>query len=484
LLYAQTGISGRSGNMSELEQIKKAESRESKVTVLAIDDEADFLAFVGEAISYENVDFLSTTDPEEALTIVQRRHPPVILLDLNMPKAPGMEVLGRILGIDPNADVVMLTADYSTESAVRAIQQGACDYLVKPITVERLRERVRLLLQEARRREHRTRLEEDVYHSLQFEGMAGQSPIMQEVFVAIRRIAPHFRTVLIGGATGTGKELVARALHRLSPAASKPLVVCNCAAITETLLESELFGSVRGAFTGASQDRIGLIEAAHGGVLFLDEIGEMSQAMQAKLLRVFQNQEVRPVGATASRKVDVRVIASTHRDLRKMVSQGQFREDLYYRLSMIEIKLPPLAERKEDLHLLEQDILRRCATELKKPVAALTRRAQTVLSRHSWPGNIRELENVLGRACMMTATNTIDIRDLPDSVKTVVAGGSNGDDVLAPLADVQKRHIERVLLSVDGNKARAAEILQISRSSLYRILQESSDSCPTTLANS
>jgi transcriptional regulator with PAS, ATPase and Fis domain len=314
--------------------------------------------------------------------------------------------------------------------------------------------------------------------------MAGQSPIMQEVFVAIRRIAPHFRTVLIGGATGTGKELVARALHRLSPAASKPLVVCNCAAITETLLESELFGSVRGAFTGASQDRIGLIEAAHGGVLFLDEIGEMSQAMQAKLLRVFQNQEVRPVGATASRKVDVRVIASTHRDLRKMVSQGQFREDLYYRLSMIEIKLPPLAERKEDLHLLEQDILRRCATELKKPVAALTRRAQTVLSRHSWPGNIRELENVLGRACMMTATNTIDIRDLPDSVKTVVAGGSNGEDVLAPLADVQKRHIERVLLSVDGNKARAAEILQISRSSLYRILQESSDSCPTTLANS
>jgi transcriptional regulator with PAS, ATPase and Fis domain len=216
----------------------------------------------------------------------------------------------------------------------------------------------------------------------------------------------------------------------------------------------------------------------------MDEIGEMSQAMQAKLLRVFQNQEVRQVGATASRKVDVRVIASTHCDLRKMVSQGQFREDLYYRLSMIEIKLPPLAERKEDLHLLEQGILRRCATELRKPVAALTRRAQTVLSRHSWPGNIRELENVLGRACMMTATNTIDVRDLPDSVKTVVAGASNGDDVLAPLADVQRRHIERVLQSVDGNKARAGEILQISRSSLYRILQESSDPSGNTLVGS
>lgn len=467
--------------MSELEQVKKAEPRESKITVLAIDDEADFLGFVGEVISFEDVDFISTTHPEEGLAIVQNQHPAVILLDLNMPAAPGMEVLERILGIDPNADVVMLTADYSTESAVRAIQQGACDYLVKPIAVERLRERVRSLLQEARRREHCTRLEEDVYHSVQFEGMVGQSPIMQEVFVTIRRIAPHFRTALIGGATGTGKELAARALHRLSPAAAKPFVVCNCAAITETLLESELFGYVRGAFTGASQDRIGLIEAAHGGVLFLDEIGEMSQAMQAKLLRVFQNQEVRQVGATATRQIDVRVVASTHRDLRKMVSQRQFREDLYYRLSMIEIKLPCLADRKEDLRLLEQHILRRNATELKKPVAVLTRRAQTVLSRHSWPGNIRELENVLGRACMMTATGTIDVRDLPDSVKTVVAGGG---DVLAPWAEIQRRHIELVLQSVDGNKARAAEILQISRSSLYRMLRESSDGSRNALMGS
>src|ERR1035438_2467464 len=204
--YSRSRFPTGDDSMSEPEQAKKAELREPTVTVLAVDDETDFLEFVGEAISSENVDFLSTTQPEEALAIVQQRHPAVILLDLNMPATSGMNVLERILRIDPNADVVMLTADYSTESAVRAIQQGACDYLVKPITVERLRERVRLLLQEARRREHRTRLEEDVYHSLQFEGMAGQSPIMQEVFVAIRRIAPHFRTVLIGGATGTGRS--------------------------------------------------------------------------------------------------------------------------------------------------------------------------------------------------------------------------------------------------------------------------------------
>jgi len=206
--------------------------------------------------------------------------------------------------------------------------------------------------------------QEDLLRSTEFEGMVGQSPMMQDVFATIRRIAPHFRTVLISGETGTGKELAARALHRKSPAAKGSFVACNCAAVAETLLESELFGYVRGAFTGASQDRIGLVEAANGGVLFLDEIGEMSQAMQAKLLRVFQNHEVRRVGSSVSRQVDVRMVASTHRDLRRMVSQGQFREDLYYRISMVELKLPRLVDRKEDLLVLQQQILQRYAREL------------------------------------------------------------------------------------------------------------------------
>lgn len=450
------------------------ETLDSKVNVLAIDDDEAFLGFLEAVIRSEHVHFLSTTDPEEGLRITQRLRPPVVLLDLNMPKLGGMAVLERILEINPNTDVAMLTADYNTESAVEAIQKGACDYLVKPITAERLRERVGGFVKEARRSQYCEWLEQDSCESTQFEGMVGQSPMMQEVFVIIRRIAPHFRTALIAGETGTGKELAARALHRLSPVAKGPFVVCNCAAIAESLLESELFGYVRGAFTGASQDRLGLVEAANGGILFLDEIGEMSPAMQAKLLRVFQNKEVRQVGSTSSRRVDVRVVASTHRDLRKMVSQGLFREDLYYRLSMIEIKLPRLAERREDLALLQQHLLRRFATEYDKPVPTLTHRAQTVLSKHSWPGNIRELENVLGRACMMTQ-ETIDVRDLPESVKPAAASEEIGEELMTPLAEVERRHILRVLKSVHGNKARAVEILQISRSSLYRALQEHND---------
>jgi DNA-binding NtrC family response regulator len=461
--------------MSVAERRNKAEFSDSKVTVLAIDDEAAFLEFLGEVISSDEVHFLSTTDPQEGLRMMQQWRPPVILLDLNMPQLDGMLVLNRLLQIDPDVDVAMLTADYNPESAVQAIKKGACDYLVKPITAERIRERVGRLVEEARRSKHCARLQEDLLRSTEFEGMVGQSPMMQDVFATIRRIAPHFRTVLISGETGTGKELAARALHRKSPAAKGSFVACNCAAVAETLLESELFGYVRGAFTGASQDRIGLVEAANGGVLFLDEIGEMSQAMQAKLLRVFQNHEVRRVGSSVSRQVDVRMVASTHRDLRRMVSQGQFREDLYYRISMVELKLPRLVDRKEDLLVLQQQILQRYAREFDKPLATITRRAQAVLSQHSWPGNIRELENVLGRACMM-AGESIDVRDLPAYVKTVVRGESSGCAILAPLADINKRHVLAVLQSVEGNKVRAAEILQISRSSLYRILRESGDS--------
>ncbi len=456
--------------MNALDRANNPEFSEAKISVLAIDDEAAFLEFVGEAVSRDDIHFLSTTDPLEGLRMVSQWRPSVVLLDINMPKVAGLDLLERLLAINPNADIAMLTADHNTESAVQAIQKGACDYLVKPIAAQRLRERVGWLVKEARQSQYRGHLEGG-RPSTSFEGMVGQSSAMQEVFLAIRRIAPYFRTALIGGETGTGKELVARALHRLSPVSKGPFIVCNCAAITESLIESELFGYVRGAFTGANQDRIGLVEAANGGVLFLDEIGEMSQAMQAKLLRVFQNKEVRQVGSTVARHVDVRVVASTHRDIRRMVSREQFREDLYYRLSMIELKLPRLAERKEDLPLLERHLLSRYANEFNKATPVLTRRAQTALSRYAWPGNIRELENILGRACMMAA-ESIDIRDLPDSIKAIAPADGDSDDLIISLAGMERKHILRVLKSVGGNKARAVEILQISRSTLYRILQD------------
>jgi transcriptional regulator with PAS, ATPase and Fis domain len=306
----------------------------------------------------------------------------------------------------------------------------------------------------------------------QFEEMVGHSPLMLEVFARIRRAAPHFRTALVTGATGTGKELVARALHRLSPAASQKLATCNCSAIVETLFESELFGYVKGAFTGAASDKIGLFEYANGGTVFLDEIGDMPLATQSKLLRVLENREFQRVGSPVSRRTDVRVVAATNRDLRDLMSKGQFREDLFYRLSMVEIRLPRLAERKEDLPLLERFFVEQFATQYGRPIRGLTPRAQIVLARYGWPGNVRELENVLGHACMMAESDTIDVRDLPEHLRGAVAAPEQVEDEdLLPLAEVHRRHALRVLERVEGNKAKAAKILGIHRATLYRLIE-------------
>jgi transcriptional regulator with PAS, ATPase and Fis domain len=297
---------------------------------------------------------------------------------------------------------------------------------------------------------------------------------MLDVYSRIRRVAPHFSTVLITGETGTGKELVASAMHRLSPCARGPFVVCNSTAIVETLFESELFGYVKGAFTGAVQDRAGLFEFASGGTLFMDEIGELPLAAQAKLLRVLQNQEVQRVGSPAARKVDVRVVAATNRDLRLMVSQKLFRDDLYYRLTMVEIHLPRLLARKEDLPLLERHFIEAFATKYKKPVRGITRRAQALLARYSWPGNVRELENILGYACMMADREVIDIRDFPERLRTQAADHANPDETMLPLDELDRRHAQKVLDQVGGNRVRAAEILGISRATLYRLLPKNS----------
>jgi transcriptional regulator with PAS, ATPase and Fis domain len=294
-------------------------------------------------------------------------------------------------------------------------------------------------------------------------------------------VAPHFRNVLVLGATGTGKELVARALHRLSPVASKQLAVCNCSALVETLMESELFGYVRGAFTGATQDKVGLFEYANGGTVFLDEIGDLPLPAQAKLLRVLQNQEVQRVGSPAARKIDVHVIAATHRDLRALVKEGQFREDLYYRLSMVELHLPRLRDRKEDFPLLLRHFTQKFAAAYNKPIRGITRRAQALLARYSWPGNVRELENVLGNACMMVAGCVIDANDLPSYLTAGTA--SLQQDGLLTLEEIQKRHVLHVLEQVGNNKARAADILDISRATLYSFLAKSENDAKAAKAS-
>ena len=446
---------------------------ELPILLLAIDDDPQSLEFVKDALAQENLEILTTTDPELGLELVLRRHPQIVLLDLMMPKIGGMELLERILEADPGTNVMLMTGHYSTEAAVEAIQKGAYDYLNKPLSVEKLRQRVDQLIAEARQRRRTLQLDRELLKVYEFEGLLGRSPLMLDVFARVRRVAPHFRTVLVTGATGTGKELVARALHRLSPAASGTFAVCNCSAIVETLFESELFGYVKGAFTGATQDKSGLFEYANGGTLFLDEIGEMPLATQAKLLRVLQSQEIQRVGSPAVRKVDVRVVAATNRDLRARVADKEFRDDLYYRLSMVEVKLPLLAERKEDLPLLVRYLVERFATQYNKPIRGLTRRAQALLARYSWPGNVRELENALGHACMMVEGDLIDVRDFPDTLRKPAERELVEDEDLIPLDELQRRHALRVLARVGGNKKRAAEILGIARTTLYQLLAES-----------
>lgn len=448
------------------------------VFLLAIDDDPQSLALVSAALeSQEDLEIVTTTDPEQGLEIVRRRRPQVVLLDLMMPKMSGMEALERILRLNPLADVILMTAHYSSESAVEAIQKGACDYLNKPLSIQRLRERVNALIESARRWNRASQLDRELVEAYCFQGLVGRSPRMLDLFSQINRIAPHFSTALVTGETGTGKELVARALHRLSPCSRGPFVVCNCSAIVDTLFESELFGHVRGAFTGAVQDKMGLVEHANGGTIFLDEIGEMPLSAQAKLLRVVQNREIQRVGSPSVKTVEVRVLAATNRDLRSLSGTKQFREDLYYRLSMIELKLPTLSERKEDLPLLERNFIERLAAQYHKPVRALTRRAQALLASYHWPGNVRELENVLGHACMMAEGDMIDARDLPAYLSAEECGDPGAADRLLTLEEMHRQYAQEVLKRLNGNKAKAAELLDVSRATLYRLLSNTPAAC-------
>jgi DNA-binding NtrC family response regulator len=442
------------------------------LSLLIIDDNEKSLELLSSALAQPGLEIMTASDPEAGLDLVFEKHPQIVLTDLVMPNLTGLQVLERIMEFDPSTEVILMTAHYSTESAVEAIKKGASDYLNKPVSLAALRERVAKLVEEARKQQRSRQLEGELLANSEFEGIVGRGPVMREMVMQIRRVAPHYRTMLITGETGTGKDLVARALHSLSPVAAGRYVVLNCSAVVETLFESELFGHVKGSFTGATNDKAGLFEHAHGGTLFLDEIGDMPLSTQAKLLRVLQNQEVQRVGSLSMRKVDVRVIAATNHNLRTAVAEKRFREDLYYRLSMVEIRVPRLAERKEDLPLLERYFIAKFASQYKKEIRGLTHRAQVRLSTHSWPGNVRELENVLGHACMMAMSDTIDVQDFPSYLRfpagpeeSVQPHASSSPEV-GTLAEQERLLIIRALETASGNQSQAARILRIGRDAL------------------
>jgi DNA-binding NtrC family response regulator len=443
----------------------------SGLSVLIIDDNEGSLELLQSALAQPGVDILTASDPEEGLELVVSRHPQIVLTDLMMPKMNGLEVLSRIMEIDPSTDVVLMTAHYSTETAVEAIKKGASDYLNKPISIALIREKIGALIDAAHRRSKALRLQDEVLANAEFEGIIGNSPLMWDTFSRVRRIAPHYRSVLITGETGTGKDLIAQALHRLSPVARGRLVVLNCSAVVETLFESELFGHVRGSFTGATGDKPGLVEQAHGGTLFLDEIGDMPLATQAKMLRVLQNQEVQRVGSLTPRKIDIRVIAATHRDLKSAIAEKTFREDLYYRLSMVEIQVPRLADRQGDLSLLTRHFVSKFAAQYGKEIRGITRRAEIQLAAHSWPGNVRELENVVGHAAMMSLGDMIDVQDLPPYLTRHSGGSPQGIPADSPaglgtLEENERLLVIRALEESHGNQSKAARQLRIGRDAL------------------
>jgi len=452
----------------------------TSLTPCILDEDPGQLEGLAAVIGEMGYEPIPTTDPEEALRLVRRGRCRLLLADLHMPGMRRYEFLDQVLRCDPGVHVIVMTREYTLETALEAIRRGAADFLPKPVDHARLKKTLDEVAALYDQRRRVKALEEQLLKDLEFYGIVGKSPVMLEVFDFARKVARHYTNVLLLGATGTGKELVARAIHQISPVSQQKLAVCNCSALVDTLLESQLFGHMRGAFTGATDTRPGLFEYANGGTVFLDEVSETSLAMQAKLLRVIQNREIQRVGSPEVRQINVRMIAATNRDLRAEVLAGRFREDLYYRLSSIQIRIPPLAERLEDIPLLVQFFLKKYTAAYGKDIAGLTRRAQTVLLQHPWPGNVRELENVISSACITASGDFIDLTDLPEHLQQRNSGSAEGDDWRTlSLGELSKIHIQRVLDICKGNRLRAAQILEIGRTSLYRYLKRDGENTKT-----
>jgi two-component system, NtrC family, response regulator PilR len=440
--------------------------------ILVVDDERSMRELLAIVLKREGHEVLLAEDGRSAIKVLERETVELLISDVRMPDLSGVEVLAAAQRTNPDIIGIMITAYASTATAVEALRLGAYDYLSKPFNVDELKLKVRKALERKHLQQENTLLKRALQQTHQFSNIIGRSASMQAVFQLIQTIAPTTSTVLVTGESGTGKELVARAIHFNSARKDRPFVALNCGALPETLLESELFGHVRGAFTGADSNKKGLVEVAEKGTIFLDEIGEMSPMMQVKLLRVLQERKFRRLGGTEEIDADIRIIAATNRDLSKLVAEGRFRDDLFYRINVIPVRLPALRERLEDIPLLSEHFLAKYAAQMGRPLSGMSPEAMRRLQAYAWPGNIRELENAIERAVALEAGPVVEATSLPEHVQNGAAPGTvgaadkplpgSGFDLEKHVAEIEREYIAEALRRAGGVKGRAADLLGMS----------------------
>jgi two-component system, NtrC family, response regulator HydG len=449
---------------------------DKKNTILVVDDDTAHRTMLKTLLSGWGYLIEEADDGSTAILKVEERAYDLILMDIRMIKVSGIEALKEIKTINPAIPIIIMTAYSSVETAVDALKNGAYDYLIKPLDFDELRISLLRAMDHTGLREENRLLKESIVNHFDRRNIIGRSPVMVKLLETVAQVSSSEATVLIAGDSGTGKEMIAGAIHYNSPRRDAPFIKINCAAITETLLESELFGHEKGAFTGAQRRKEGKFRLAHGGSIFLDEIGEMPMSMQVKLLRVLQEREITRVGGEEVIKVDVRIIAASNRDLLKDIETNRFREDLYYRLNVVEIKMPTLKERKEDIPLLAQHYLELFSEKNHKQAKGFTPRAMDTLLKYEWPGNIRELMNVIERCVVLSTADYIDQNDLPfghddeEDLPLLFSSSIIAGDV--PLEEVEKATILNTLESVHGNKSEAARRLGITRKTLHKKLKK------------
>lgn len=441
--------------------------------LLVVDDEESMCQFMQIFLSKEGYSVTATADPTEAVSKIEKEDYDLLITDLMMPEMSGLELLSRAKGIDPGLNVIVMTAFASVDSAIEALKKGASDYVTKPFKVEEIKIAIQKTLEQKKIVRENATLKRQLKKEFQFDNFIGTSTQVLEMRKLAERVAATDSTVLIRGESGTGKELVARAIHNHSLRSGKPFVSINCAALPETLLESELFGHTRGAFTGAVKDKEGLFKVADGGTFLLDEVGETSPAIQVKLLRVLEEKEVTPLGSTRPVPVDVRLIASTNADLEQDVKSGKFRADLYYRLNVIPILIPPLRERKEDIKLLANYFLKRLSEREKTKLKGISEPALKILTAYPWAGNVRELENVIEQSYLLCRKEQLEPEDLPERVKLETAPPlvEPAQQATPTMEEVEKAYIFWTLEKTGWQKSKAAQILGIDASTLYRKIE-------------